>query len=279
MKLLLAILFCPLTFSTALFATTYSTTFPLNQNPISESGNWLNGGTNGLDWTNVYTVLGTAYGTQSGAAVGAGKYADSVAVLAGSWGADQTAQGTIVVNNALGDSGVLEEVELHLRTSINPNSITGYEIVASVSTNPDYFYVQIVRWNGPLGNFTLLDARTYHVANGDTLKGTAIGNVITLYVNGVEIFHVVDNTFNSGSPGIGFYLAGATGLNANYGLSSFSASDNASSGPITNPTPIPSQAPYAAWEASLISQMQAQGIPSYQINATQSWLNDHPPYR
>ena len=276
MKLLLAILFSYLAFSSTLFATIYSTTFPLNQNPIYENGNWLNGGTSGLDWTNVYTVLGTAYGTQSGAAVGAGRYADFVAVLAGNWGANQTAQAAIVVNNASGDSGVLEEVELYLRTTITPHSITGYEIIASVSTNPDHFYVQIVRWNGPLGNFTFLDARTYHVANGDTLKSTAIGNVITLYVNGVEIFHVVDNTYNSGSPGIGFFLQGATGLNANYGLSSFSAWDDTSSTP--SPTPTPSQTPYAAWEASLITQMQTQGIPSYQINATQSWLNDHPPY-
>jgi hypothetical protein len=30
-------------------ATTYSTTFPGTENPISESGNWVNGGTTGLD--------------------------------------------------------------------------------------------------------------------------------------------------------------------------------------------------------------------------------------
>ena len=34
-------------------ATTYTTTFPLTENPISQSGHWINGGTVGFDWCNV----------------------------------------------------------------------------------------------------------------------------------------------------------------------------------------------------------------------------------
>jgi len=41
----------------------YSTVFPLNENPISESGNWINDGTVGLDWTNVATASGLVHGT------------------------------------------------------------------------------------------------------------------------------------------------------------------------------------------------------------------------
>jgi hypothetical protein len=33
----------------------YSTTFPLTENPISEGGSWTNGGATGLDWANVQT--------------------------------------------------------------------------------------------------------------------------------------------------------------------------------------------------------------------------------
>jgi hypothetical protein len=70
------------------------------------------------------------------------------------------AQGTIAVSNASGASGVLEEVEVRLRTNIDSHSITGYEINASVSTNPNNFYITIVRWNGPLGSWTQIGGVT-----------------------------------------------------------------------------------------------------------------------
>ena len=54
--------------STSAFATTqaqsstsistYSTAFPLSENLVSESGNWFNGGKDGLSWTNVRTNRG-----------------------------------------------------------------------------------------------------------------------------------------------------------------------------------------------------------------------------
>jgi hypothetical protein len=198
---------------------TYSTNFPLAENPISEGGRWINGGTTGLNWTNVRTTSGFAYGTQSGS----GGYDDATAVLTGSWGPNQTAQATVAVKSASGSSGVFEEVELRLRTTITANSITGYEINCSISTNSNY--VQIVRWNGPLGSFTELDGRAYHCVNGDVLKATISGSTITAYLNGTSLFSVTDSTFSTGSPGIGFYLQGTSGVNANYGFSSFTATD------------------------------------------------------
>ena len=45
---------------------TYSTNFPSTENPISESGRWINGGSTGLKWANVRTTPGLAFGTQSG---------------------------------------------------------------------------------------------------------------------------------------------------------------------------------------------------------------------
>jgi hypothetical protein len=41
--------------------TSYSTTFPATENPISEGGIWLNGATDGLDWTDMKTASGRAY--------------------------------------------------------------------------------------------------------------------------------------------------------------------------------------------------------------------------
>src|SRR5664279_834065 len=72
-------------------ARTYSTNLPLAENPVSESGNWINGKANGLDWSDVKTAGGLAFGTESGS----GGYDDSTAILTGTWGPDQTAQATV----------------------------------------------------------------------------------------------------------------------------------------------------------------------------------------
>jgi hypothetical protein len=154
---------------------------------------------------------------------------------------DPRKQATIVVNDAAGGS-VFEEVELRLRTSISAYLITGYEINASVNTNPGMFYVTIVRWDGPLGSWTQIGGATYHVQNGDLFKATVVGNVITAYVNGVPLCQATDSTYTNGSPGIGFYLASQTGLNANYGLSNFTATDGQGS-PSPNPEPTPQATP------------------------------------
>ena len=71
--------------------------------------------------------------------------------------------------------------------------------------------------------------RRYGVAEktkGDVVKATIIGHVITVYINGVQTLQATDDTFTSGSPGIGFYIEGATGVNANFGFSNFTATDD-----------------------------------------------------
>jgi hypothetical protein len=210
---------------------TYTSNFHLTENPISEGANWINGAVTGLDWTNVCSTSGLAFGTQPGAAGGNAQYADSTAVLAGTWGPNQTAQATLAVTNASGASGVFEEVELRLRTTVVAHSITGYEINCSVSTNPNNSYVQIVRWNGPIANWTQLAGATAHGVNGDVLKATISGSTITAYLNGVQVAQAIDTTFSGGSPGMGFFLQGAIGLNANYGFSNFTATDGTSTAP------------------------------------------------
>ena len=71
-------------------AGTYATNFPLTENPTSEGGYWING----IDWADVATTPGRAFGTQT---VNSPNYSDSTALLIGSWGPNQTAQGTVFI--------------------------------------------------------------------------------------------------------------------------------------------------------------------------------------
>jgi hypothetical protein len=203
----------------------YTTRFPLTENPISEGGQWVNGRQEGLDWADVCTRAGFAFGTESGTAQGAARYDDSTALLTGVWRPDQMAQATVRIVNQ--DEELYEEVELRLRSALSAHKATGYEILFRC-LKTDNAYAEIVRWNGPLGDFTYLTRARgvqYGVADGDVVKATIIGNVITAYINGVQMLQATDDTYASGSPGIGFFLEGASGMNADYGFTEFMASD------------------------------------------------------
>lgn len=177
---------------------TYTTNFPRTENPISESGNWINGQTAGIDWANVRTTPGLAFGTESGKVrTVPGKYDDSTALLAGTWGPNQTAQATVHTVNQ--NDKVYEEVELRLRSTLSAHQATGYEInFRCLKTQKAYS--EIVRWNGPLGSFTYIkrgEGSQYGVANGDVVKATIVGNVITVYINGVQVLQATDNTYTA----------------------------------------------------------------------------------
>lgn len=203
----------------------YTTRFPLTENPVSEGGQWVNGRQEGLDWADVRTRAGFAFGTESGTAQGAARYDDSTALLTGVWGPDQMAQATVRAANP--NEKIYEEVELRLRSALSAHKATGYEILFRC-LKTDNAYAEIVRWNGPLGDFTyLIQARgaQYGVADGDVVKATIVGNAITAYINGVQMLRATDDTYASGSPGIGFFLEGASGMNGDYGFTEFMASD------------------------------------------------------
>lgn len=200
-------------------AGTYTTSFRLTENPVSEGGNWINGKTVGLDWTNARTTPGLAFGTQTGS----NGYDDSIAVLAGTWLPNQQARA--VVHSVNQDGGSYEEVELLLRFSISAHSAKGYEINFRCLKSGSA-YSEIVRWNGPLGNYTYLSQKggsQYGVADGDVVRATITGNTIRVYVNGVEVNTATDSTYSTGSPGMGFFLQG-TAATSDYGFSSFEAS-------------------------------------------------------
>ena len=207
-------------------ARTYSTKFPLTENPISEGGKWLNGKKDGLDWADVRTLPGFAFGTEIGGNRPAiEKYDDSTALLTGTWGPNQTAQATVHRVNKDNDN-IYQEVELRLRSALSPHNATGYEVMFRCSKSPKA-YCSIARWDGILGAWMMLketQGSQYGVADGDVVKATIKGDVIMVYINGMQMVQTRDYLFTQGNPGMGFYLEKATGVNNECGFSSFTAS-------------------------------------------------------
>jgi len=211
---------------------TYTTTFPLTENPISEGGKWIVGTAAGGNlWGAVRTTPGLAFGVSEPT-----QFGDPTAVLTGTWSADQSAQATVRINST--PTGTCcREVELRLRSAISTNRITGYEIYCSVM--PGSPYCHIASWGGPNGSWVNMEngSPSIYLRNGDVLKGTVTGTnpaIITMYINGSQVLQVQDTgnfTFSdgrrygpwtSGSPGIGFYNNQDNNWSA-FGFSSFTA--------------------------------------------------------
>ena len=202
---------------------TFTTDFPLTERPISENGVWRHLGTS---WAYVRSVANHAVGTQTGS----GGYDDSYAYLTG-FGPDQTAQATLWIDPAIG--GDYREVELLLRWADSPTSVRGYE--CNLSWNGSY--AQIVRWNGPYGDFTYVTNQTRFnpgimpPMNGDIFKASISGSTIHVYLNKNDgkgdqlIVSGRDRTFANGDPGMGFFIQGSVDP-AQFGFSSYTASSD-----------------------------------------------------
>ena len=177
----------------------YSTHFQLDEDPISEGGKWSNGAKDGIDWYNVVTKNGVAYG-----AVSKGAYTDPTALLTGDWGRNQTVKAKVFGRNQT--EKYYQEVEIRLRSTLTRQRCTGYEVFWRCLKTQNA-YAEIVRWNGKVGDWTSLQKHTgpqYGVKDGDAVEATIVGNVIKGYVNGVEVISATDDTYHAGSPGMGF---------------------------------------------------------------------------
>jgi hypothetical protein len=217
----------------------YGTEFELDEDPISESGLWVNGSTDGESWADVIVRDGVAFGAMTRmvvaerrveqgnllSAAGAdalpeGDYDDPTALLTGQWGADQHARGRVFSKNQT--DMYFQEVELRLRSSMSRRQCTGYEVFwRCLSTEEGY--AEIARWNGGVGDFTSLVklvGSEFGVKHGDVVEATVVGNVITGYVNGKTMITATDDTFATGSPGIGFNF-GVGNTNVDHGFTSF----------------------------------------------------------
>jgi len=233
-KLILAIALT--SWPTWVVAQSYSTSFPLTENPISEKGKWVGGqSASGNLWGDVQTSGGMAYGVSEPTT-----YGDPTAILTGSWAADQQAQVTAKIVTT--PTECCHEIEVRLRVTISANRITGYEVYCSVV--PQNKYCHIARWSGPNGLYCNIEpsSPSINLVNGDVLMGKVTGSnpaVITGYVNGVQIMRVSDTgneggegtdcragrpVFTSGSPGIGFYDDKNDNQWHDFGISNFTAS-------------------------------------------------------
>ncbi len=215
----------------------YSTEFTNDEQPISEGGNWRNGKKDGIDWTDVLTAHGVVYGAPSrmdvaerraeqgnleqGDSAPIGDYDDPTAVVGGDWGPTQHAKATVFSRNPT--DRYFQEVQLRLRTIIEPNVCTGYEVFwRCLKTNEGY--AEIVRWNGAVGDFTSLQklfGLQFGVEHGDVVEATMEGSVLKGFINGVEVISASDDVFAAGCPGVGF-IFGVFDTTVDHGFSSFS---------------------------------------------------------
>ena len=149
-----------------------------------------------------------------------GDYTDPTALLEGSWGKNQKAKARVFSRNQT--EKYYQEVEIRLRSKLSPHLCTGYEVFWRCLKTPNA-YVEIVRWNGKVRDWTSLkklSGARYGVKDGDLVEASIVGNVIKGYLNGVEVISVTDNTFKEGKPGMGFnYGVGAS--NQDFGFSSY----------------------------------------------------------
>lgn len=217
-------------------AGTYTTTFGgSDENPISEGGQWINGKTIGLDWSDCAIANHRAYGAQTTENPDGNPFNDSIAVLTGSWGPNQTVSGVVSFDRSGSLNNSYLEIELRLNSSISAHSCTGYEIDYSANIPPlRTGYIYIVRWNGPFADFIGLGPGTNGAAvnlySGDIISASISNGTIRAYINGTNFLTATDNNpFTNGSPGIGFDMAGDHSQRMNYGFTSFTATDAASS--------------------------------------------------
>jgi hypothetical protein len=204
--------------STGQGAKSYSTEFDGSENPLSEGGVWTNGGDVGIDWQNQAKDQGIAFGTGFSAG-----YDDCIAHLSG-FAADHYAQASVHVETGYTPPSS-HEVELLLRFEITANNARGYEVLCGWNGA----YSQIVRWNGPLDDFTYLDTTGPGfgaLVEGDVIRAEAVGDTITAYKNGSQVMQATDSTWADGNPGMGFFIRPGEGAEpTSYCYDSYAAGD------------------------------------------------------
>lgn len=189
----------------------FFTDFPATEDPISQGGIWINGGTNGLNWQDCETTPGKCFATNFASATSQGnEFDDPICHLRTSYRVfnnNHFSQG--VVSRAPGYSPNTEhENELWVcANGETPHVWTGYEILWAHNGES-----AVVRWNGPPfaddpNAFTQLGAIVDIGAavDGDVLRAERSGNDIIVYKNGVLKYTRTDATWIGGQPGMGFW--------------------------------------------------------------------------
>jgi hypothetical protein len=203
--------------STSSGACDYASNFDLAEDPISEGGSWVQqGALSGLDWSNVQTKNGIAFGTQTGN----DGYDDSIALLSG-FGPDHRVSAVIHFVGMRSDNTSTHEVELILRGSYTPHEQYLYECNLGYS-GASGWYSQIVLQNGMIGTFTDITqglAAVPDIKDGDVFTAEVIGDTINTYVNGLQVGTASAAAISTGQPGVGFFWRATENID-DYGFTS-----------------------------------------------------------
>lgn len=188
-------------------ATDFSTAFPATENPISQGGIFLNGGTDGTAWKDNQSA-GKAFATS----IDTDGVTDCVSQLKRSFLActsNQYSEATLFKVGGYGPGVTTHELEVFVNLTIASNSITGYELYLNIGGNHT-----LVRWNGAHNDFSPLDSN--NAGNGN-MPAYADGDVIRIERNGsaLNCYHRTaagsfilytthsDTTYTGGNPGFG----------------------------------------------------------------------------
>jgi hypothetical protein len=190
----------------------FSTSFTTSENPISEGGAWAHNTAN--PWQKVQTT-----GANAIAAAYTELFDDAYAFLA-NWSGDNYE----VIATVYWPGGGAGELELLLRLSDSATQVKAYECLYNVGGS-----WQIVRWNGPLGDYTVIHQGGTVPgggSDGNQIRATIVGSTITMYWRAsptnswTTLGSVIDSVLSSGKPGIAIYVHAADGNRQSVGFQS-----------------------------------------------------------
>jgi hypothetical protein len=202
--------------------TSYDTSFPATENPLSQSSRWRVGGVTGF-YRNPRTTSGRCFAASF---VTPDEYDDCLAHLQGhAISANHYVEGTIYRESGYDTPGATHEVGLYLRMTIGEEFVSGYEFLFEAQGS-----FQVVRWEGThhtIDNFfTGIDVSGSSpgaLSHGDVVRVEVVDDEFAALLNGVEFASFTDDTFSTGSPGLGFFVREGSTTPANYCFSRWRA--------------------------------------------------------
>lgn len=201
--------------------TSYSTIFPLTENPLNESGRWQLGTVTGY-YGAPRTTTNKCFASTT---VTPGELDDNLAVLLNPPFNNNYRVSATISKSVGSKSGSFEVGIYGRRARVGGSFYRGYEVL--IGFNPGEF--QVVKWLGTahdLSNFSFpaTTGNPAAVSNGDVFDVDFIGNVITCYRNGVLFNTTTDSSspWLDGAPGMGFFVDPAN-TPSDYCISAWSA--------------------------------------------------------
>lgn len=196
--------------ASGLATSSFTTTFPVTENPISESGAWVH---NATSWQRIQTTGGNAI-----AAAYTENYDDAYAYLANWAGNDYEIIATIYF-----PSGNPGETELLVRLTDTASTVTCYECLYNAVGS-----WQIVRWNGAMTDFTVVAGGSCPTgSNGNQIRATVVGTALNFYwransgASWTSIGSYGSVNLATGKPGVGLYVHASSGNRTTVGFQDF----------------------------------------------------------